>query len=158
MTNQPQRPFDYRQTLWQMLSNPLLSLAEADIIDHITSNGFEKKPFARMLERKGYTTGNDLKITCVLFFLRFVRQVLVDRIISEEERTVSGLLKLLFEIDSTDLLPDHLHLVEQIIHSQLNYVKEQEPGIGLHAACDKAGLQELLSLGYDEYVQLCSSL
>ncbi|RYY52699.1 MAG: hypothetical protein EOO09_20570 [Chitinophagaceae bacterium] len=149
------KEFDYRKILWRMLSDPGLTIVEADIIDHISAKGFDKKLFTGMLARKGYSYDAAFKEEFVRTFLVFVKHILVDRIISEDELTTAGLLKLLFKIDASDLLPKHTHYIEQIFDAQLNHVKEENPGISFPEACHKAGLQELFSLGYDEYIVLC---
>ncbi len=140
-----------------LLNSDSLNAIERAIAMHVGENGFDRASFREMLDTNGMESARFIKPYLVIFFLKFVRFIMDDHYLSEDERTTAGLLRLLFRIDGPDFLGEYAPGVSMAIQQQLRWIYRAMPGISFEDACENTGLQEVFALSYDRYMQLAEA-
>lgn len=87
------------------------------------------------------------------FFLFCVREMLADHALSTEEKSAAGYLKRLFRLDEGTLARTHQQEVGGLLAMELGRVLEDRR-VDAAEAMHQVDLQEVLGLGYDQYLEL----
>jgi hypothetical protein len=104
-------------------------------------------------ERLSESAALDAKVTAGHFMLFGIREAVADHILSDDEMAALRHLTRVFRLQEGDLLANHRTAVAELLCLELERLLEDrriDPAEAIH----KVRLQELLGLGYDQFVAL----
>lgn len=93
------------------------------------------------------------KFEATLLVIMYLESVLADHSISDEEIREARHLQRLMRVEEGDLIKHHPERVQRLVGREIRRIQEDER-IDATEALHKVRLQELMGLGYDEFLEL----
>jgi len=150
---------DLEHVFSYIISSQELDKSSIDLAQVISENGIQttRMDCMNVLSADGRNDKNNLRKNSLPLLMFYLKVVLNDNLISEEELRNIRFLKLLFGIEEGDFLK-HTDLASEttnIIKSQVDLIYSDDE-VSSQQAIHKVNLQEAFGLNYDEFLHLSS--
>ena len=123
------------------------------ISKNIISNILDKPSLEKILKEYNINKTEYIKEELLDLLLAYIKLILQDNFISEEELKNLKLLKRLFSIKEGDFYNYRYKQIEEILDRQFTLIYSDNE-IDTQEALHKVGLQELFDLSYDQFLEL----
>lgn len=126
---------------------------DKDLIELIVQGRIDRKLFTEVLQSNHIREISEIKEYLQDVFIDYVKEIVEDHHISNEEVSKSTKLKLLFEIKEGELYAHKFSEIQEILYKQFSYFMI-DGEISPLEELQKVNLQDLFDLGYDQFLKV----
>lgn len=130
-----------------------LSATNKELALLIAEHGLNQDKLYELVESRFLDYIEDLHEDTLVLLLIYIKDILEDDVITEQEAGFIRLLKRFLKIKEGDLYQYHRHMVVHLLRKQMVRIYEDDK-VDAEEALEKVNLQELFDLGYDQFLDI----